>query len=286
MTLWEIYKKGLKILKQSNISDYKTDVLCIFQDVFKINRQNLIFCKNFEVADNKKINKFFKMLHKRKKNLPLQYILGYWYFMDIKLSVGKGVLIPRNDTEVLVTEGIKSVLNLKNPQIVDLCSGSGAIAIALERNLQNNPKITAIEISKKAFFYLEKNISLTKSAVIAINDNIFDFCQTFADDSIDLIICNPPYIPTKIIKKLAPEIQFEPQIALDGGIDGLDFYKLICKTWTKKLKPGGNFAFEIGIGQYIDITKILNNFGFFNIKIKKDINNIERVIIAEKSISE
>lgn len=228
------------------------------------------------------------MLYRRSKGEPVQYITGVCEFMGIKLRVGNGVLIPRDDSEVLVTESVK-ILNLKinegekdKPRIVDLCSGSGAIALSIAKFLNVNSDIYAIELSKVAFNYLKKNIKLNNIYIKPILGNIIDSFIQFDDNSIDVIISNPPYIPSKDIKNLDEEVKMEPLIALDGGPDGLEFYRIICSRWLTKIKDGGFIAVEIGINQGRQVKNIFSLNGLTNIKTYLDINGIPRVIIGYK----
>ena len=202
--------------------------------------------------------------------------------MELKFKVGEGVLIPREDTSVLVEESAIILSKKNSPCIADLCSGSGCVAISLDKKLNNNPQIYAVEISKKAFEYLNENIKDNKSSVVPVNADVFEVYKKFDDESLDAVVSNPPYIKNSEIKSLAEEVKKEPILAFSGGEDGLDFYKKICKFWVSKLKRGGMMAFEIGAGQAEDVKKIMKMNGFDEIKSFKDINEISRVLIGVK----
>ncbi len=281
MNFWEVYSKGKETLKNCGVESYQFDISLIFQKCFGVNRRQLFMNKD-NLVDPNKAQEFFAMVSKRTKNFPLQYILGSWEFMGFEFEVGEGALIPREDTEVLVKFSTRVLSKFLEPRIVDLCSGTGCIAISLEKFLKNNPKISAIELSEKAFEYLEKNIKKHKSKVTAINDDILVCHKNFENNSLYGIVSNPPYIPTYDIKSLQMEVKFEPKMALDGGADGLDFYKKICRLWIPKLKMGGVLAFEIGINQAEKVKHLMIYYGLKILGIEKDFGGIARVVLGTK----
>ena len=201
-----------------------------------------------------------EMIKRRLKNEPLQYILGSWSFCGIELLVGEGVLIPRDDTEVVLNLCLDFLKNKNIAKCVDLCSGSGAIALALERYAKAD--VTAVELSDKAFYFLEKNIK---------DSNI---------DALKVIVSNPPYIPSRELPTLQAEVQFEPSMALDGGDDGCDFYRAIVRDWSSKLKTGGALAFELGEGQADAVRAMMEGAGFTNIRTETDFGGTHRAIIG------
>ncbi len=280
-TLKKIYNYAQESLKNSGIEDFKTDAFLLMEHHFNISKLDFILNPEKPVSDED-YREFLSSLEKRKNRVPLQYILGSWNFMGINLKVGEGVLIPREDTSVLVDAVINKIHGLNNPKIIDLCSGSGCVAIALNKYLKTNPKIYAVELSKDAFKYLKENSKDCKS-VSPINDDIFRCYKDFDDDYFDVIVSNPPYIKKSEIGKLQPEVLNEPIAALDGGEDGLYFYENICKYWSAKLKTSGIIAFEIGFDEAEVVTKIMENNEFKNIRLIKDINNLPRVLLGEKA---
>ena len=280
MTFKQVFQLGKQTLKSNNVECYDSDALYLFEECFGLSRKDLIINGNLD-APEPEISLFLNMINKVISGIPVQYVTGKCRFMDINLNVGYGVLIPRDDTEILV-RGIKNRINIfNNLSIIDLCSGSGAIAIALEKIFYNS-NITAIEISKNAYRYLQENILLNKSNITAINQDIFKFYENIQNNSIDILASNPPYIPTKDLSSLSKFVKKEPEIALDGGELGMDFYYNICQKWTSKLKSGGLIAFEIGINQLENVCEILKSYGFKNITSDKDINNIPRAVFAIK----
>lgn len=281
MTWFEIYKKSENILKDEYEETYKDELYAILKYCFGMDKIKLFMKKNEPVDDSLK-KKIFDVIKLRMDHVPLQYILGHWYFMDLKFKVGEGVLIPREDTEVLATESLKYLKNIENPKIIDLCSGSGCVAISLKKHIGKKSEVYAIELSDIAFSYLQENIFLNKCEVNAINGDIFKIVGNFPDNFFDAVVSNPPYIKTEDMDFLQKEVKKEPGLALDGGEDGLYFYKNICKIWTPKVKNGGIIAFEVGINQAVDVKNIMESYELGSIKIFKDINNIDRVVIGKK----
>lgn len=224
-------------------------------------------------------DKAIAMARRRADGEPLQYVLGSWSFMGRDYRVGEGVLIPRDDTEVVVTEALRRVSHLPHPVIVDLCAGTGIIAITLAKELHT--AVTAVEKSDAAFPYLRQNIALHQADVNAIHADLRDCADDFADGSLDLIVSNPPYIRSDEIAGLQQEVQYEPRLALDGGTDGYDFYRMILSLWTKKLKPGGSIAFEIGEGQFETVASLLTEHGYTKIVGTPDIQGITRAVTAK-----
>lgn len=203
-------------------------------------------------------------------------------FFGINLKISKNLFIPRPETELLVEYIYKNYNQNFSGNIIDLCSGSGAIAISL-KNYFKNANTWAIEKSPKAFDYLIKNSKLNNTKINCILGDIFKKYLNFENNFFDIIISNPPYIKTNDINKLDKKVKFEPRMALDGGKDGLDFYKNIIKFWTSKLKKNAIIIFELGINQHKQVKKIIQDNNFCNIKILKDFSNIERIIIANKN---
>lgn len=279
MTLSEAYKEGLKILTKAKIDSAAFDNMSIFEYCFNLKRHDLSLYRE-NAAKGKPLEKFFSCIEERKQGKPLQYILGFWTFMGRKFIVGEGVLIPRDDTEVLVNKALDLVKNRKNPQVLDLCSGSGAVAILLADNLKT-AKIIAVEKSDEAIKYLKENIKINKVTNVTIKK--LDILQDDIPfkERFDLIVSNPPYIKSSEIKTLQKEVQFEPRLALDGGEDGLVFYRAIASIWKKCLKNSGSICVEIGMGQESEVSRIFEKEDFLNIKTLKDINGIDRVVYAD-----
>ena len=278
MTVGEAYRKTKDILTEAGFEAPAFEALCLTEKVFGFNRLALITKGEETVASEEKLAVLAELTEKRLNHEPLQYLLGKWSFMGIDLLVGEGVLVPRDDTEVVTSLCIDFLSGKENPSVIDLCAGSGAISLALEKYA--NCKVTAVELSDKAFSYLTQNIKLNNSAVNALNGDIFECHKDIADNSLDLIVSNPPYIKTADIASLQKEVQHEPAMALDGGESGLDFYRRIVPLWKSKLKAGGALAFELGEGQYDEVSRILADNDFGGITESIDFGGIQRAIIG------
>lgn len=278
MTVGEAYRKTKDILTEAGFEAPAFEALCLVEKVFGFNRLALITRGEETAATDEKLALLAELTEKRLSHEPLQYIIGKWSFMGIDLLVGEGVLVPRDDTEVVTSLCIDFLSGKENPSAIDLCAGSGAISLALEKYA--NCKVTAVELSDKAFSYLTQNIKLNNSAVNALNGDIFECHKDIADNSLDLIVSNPPYIKSADIAALQEEVQHEPVMALDGGESGLDFYRRIVPLWKSKLKAGGALAFELGEGQYDEVCRILADNGFGGITESIDFGGIQRAIIG------
>ncbi|MGN0460129.1 MAG: peptide chain release factor N(5)-glutamine methyltransferase [Ruminococcus sp.] len=248
----------------------------IIQFVTGLNSQEqlLNYRKDLSQNDEERIK---AVLSKRKDGYPLQYILGKWPFMGRDFSVGEGVLIPRDDTEVVVLSVIPYLKKKKPPRIIDLCSGSGIIAITLKCMFPQS-EVHALELSEKALPYLKRNIKNLAPDVILHQGDLNMLYKDFEDNFFDLVISNPPYIESDVIPTLQTEVQKEPDMALDGGTDGLDFYRSITEKWSKKLKQGGMMAFELGEGQFEPVKAMMEAQKFENIRPFLDLGNIHRAI--------
>lgn len=277
MTVNEIYQSGLKLLENNNIENSKFEAQSLLQKAFSLDRVGFIIHKT-DKADENCSHNFLNFIEKRISGEPLQYILGEWSFMGFDFKVGRGVLIPRDDTEVVVNLCIDFLKNRTDKKTVDLCSGSGAIAVALDKI--SGAKVTAVEIDKAAFSYLEKNVKENNSSVKPVMADALKICDTFADGELDLIVSNPPYIKSADIETLQKEVQLEPRLALDGGEDGCDFYREIVNRWSRKLKKGGALAFELGEGQADAVKALMTEQGFSDFKISLDFGGVQRAIIG------
>ena len=212
------------------------------------------------------------VLQRRLLGEPLQYILGEWTFFGRPFAVGEGVLIPRADTETLVETAISAAKPIKNPRIADLCAGSGCIAVTL--SLELGVRVDAYEKSDAAFSYLTKNIAKNGADVNAIQYDVLNA----PDKKYDLIVSNPPYLTKEDMANLQKEVSFEPEMALYGGDDGLDFYRAIAARWKDTLNPGGMLFYEVGAGQAEEVSAILAKNGFTGICTYKDLCGIIRVV--------
>lgn len=279
MTAAELYFHLRKVLEKNKIESSQFEAMCIVEHVFGEKLNKLLIDRN--AASEEQIVNVNNIVYRRCQGEPLQYLLGKWEFYGLELYVGEGVLIPRQDTETLVHAVTHSELP-ENPKILDLCSGSGCIAIALDLCIDKS-NVTAVEISEKAIGYLNKNKRFNGSEIRVVQGDVLEekTAEKFSD--IDVIVCNPPYLTAEDMQNLQKEVTFEPKKALFGGVDGLDFYRKITHIWKKTLKENGLIAFEIGMGQEDDVCKILENNGFTDIDTKPDLCGITRVVLGRLS---
>ncbi len=213
---------------------------------------------------------------------PLAYVLGQWEFYGLPLQVSRDVLIPRDDTCAVTALAIKQALFLgDSPRILDLCTGSGCIGLAIASRVKD-AKVTCADISKEAMAVAKKNISANKLSgrVSCVQADALGEPAPFLG-KFDLIVSNPPYITTEEMKQLPDSVKnFEPHLALHGGNDGLDFYRAISQNYSKALKPGGYLCFEFGMGQGDSVCSILQSNGYTVLERSRDYNDIERAVIA------
>ncbi len=273
--LKDTYLKLREILAQADIESPEYESRLIIENVTGMSRASQIANAEAEIKDEEKM---LQMAQKRAKHIPLQYILGSWSFMGFELKVGEGVLIPRDDTEVLVNLCLEYLKDIPNPKAIDLCAGSGAISLALSK--LGNADVTAVELSDKAYNFLLENIKNTD--IKPFKGDVLECYNSFAE-YYNLIASNPPYIKTGELKTLQTEVGYEPKMALDGGADGLDFYRAIIKNWTPRLKKGGAMAFELGEGQAAPVAEMLEQYGYKSIKTALDLGGTERAIIGTLS---
>ena len=277
MTIKQAITKGMIMLKSNNVESPKLKARLLLQYILDKPRQYII------VYDNKEIDKqqqwqYFVNIEKLTKGVPLQHITHRQEFMKMDFFVDENVLIPRPDTEILVEEVIKIARKYNSPRILDLCTGSGAIAISLKKFVPN-ADITAVDISEKALEIAQRNAKKLETKINFLKSDLFDKLD---NKKFDIIVSNPPYIRKDEIKKLSEEVQKEPKIALDGGEDGLDFYRIITEQAINYLKTGSFLCFEIGYNQKNDVIKIIEDEqNYKNTYCKKDLYGNDRIIITQ-----
>lgn len=278
MTIKETLRKGIIELKVNNIQEPSLKARLLLQYILNKPRQYLIVYDNEQLTLRQEVN-FFKGIKKLSKGIPLQHITHSQEFMKMTFYVNEDVLIPRPDTEVLVEEVIKIAKKINAKKILDLCTGSGAIAVALAKYIEDS-QITAVDISNKAINVAKLNAknNNVENQITFVESDLF---KQLPKEKYDIIVSNPPYIKKEIIKSLEKEVQKEPQIALDGGYDGLDFYRKIINKADEYLKFNGYICLEIGYDQKEDVLELLKNEGkYVDTSCKKDLFDNDRVIIA------
>ena len=280
MTINDLYRTGIDILKSNNIEDPEFDARCLIEASLNIDTTRFFMIRSQKAEDQ--IQKIYLNLIERRKNgEPLQYILGKWAFMDNEFFVGEGVLIPRPETEMLVELAKDFLVANRTPVIVDFCSGSGCIAISIAK-LFPKARVYAVEKYDEAFSYLKRNITLNGiDNVFAVKGDIFDK-NVIGGIIPDLIVSNPPYIISKEIKSLSDEVRNEPVTALDGGNDGYDFYRILADFWLKEYLQNGTAMFvECGETQG-DYIKALFSKYCDKCEVLYDFNGLQRIVTAFK----
>ena len=277
-------KEALKALKfkLSDVDDGELEARYILEKVSNIPYSQMLFKGDDELTVSK-YNDAITMADRRLSGEPIQYILGSWDFMDFTFQVGEGVLIPRPETEILVEYILEKIKDIKEPVVYDLCSGSGCIGLSIAA-LHKGAKVYLVEKSDKALTFLKAN---NKSICAELNNTTViqgDILKTDDFDYLpkaDVIVSNPPYIKSEEIPTLQSEVLREPVMALDGGADGLIFYRVLVNEWSKKLKDSGFMAFECGEDQAQDISELFSKINFDS-EVVYDYNNIQRIVIGKE----
>ena len=279
MTIRELLNQGIIMLKNEKIDSPKTKARLILESTLNKSREYLIIYDKNEVTSAQR-DHYIKKIKRVILGEPVQYITGLQEFMKLNFFVTKDVLIPRQDTEVLVEEVIKIAKDIPNPVILDLCTGSGAIAVSLAKYIPNS-KIYGIDISEKALEVAKKNAEFN-GVKNSIEFRVSDLFNKIRNQKFDIIVSNPPYIKKEDIKLLPKDVQKEPKIALDGGTDGLAFYSRIAKSAYKHLRRGGYLCLEIGYNQKLQVKKIIEGQKrYINFYCKKDLCENDRVVITQ-----
>ncbi len=280
VTLNALYRQGKAIIEKAGLSSPAFDAMCLLEPVFGITDRTELIMRGNETAEAECAEKYIALCNER-LHRPLQYILGKWEFCGMELECGEGVLVPREDTVALVECAAEALKDVENPEILDLCAGTGAVGLGVCK-LLGKGHCTCVELSEKALPYLFSNIkshgngdvAAVKYDVLTAPDNQFA--------PVDAIVSNPPYIATSVLPTLDRDVGKEPQMALDGGEDGLTFYRAIVHNWFPLLKPGGILAVEIGYDQKDSVTKLFENAKMAQIRAVRDVNENYRAIIGTK----
>lgn len=269
------FATALKILKNAGIDDALLNARLLF--TFITNKDHRTIGQNEEISETEQ-KQLIDACRCRGLHQPLQYILGSWQFMNLELKVGKGVLIPRADSECVCIAAIEKLKNINQPVVYDLCAGSGALGLAIKEFVPK-AQVKAVELSDDAYVYLKHNAG---NKIQTVKADVLNYYQLLSKNSIDLIISNPPYIGAQEMEALQPELAFEPAIALTDGKDGLSFYRAIAKNYYSSVSKNGWLVFEIGYTQAQAVTEICIAAGWKNISVQNDVENRPRVITAHK----
>lgn len=280
MKIKELINLGINELNINKIDEASLKVRILLSHILGQNKEYLIIHSEDEI-NTINTKKYLIGIDCLKKSMPIQYITNTQEFMGFKFYVDENVLIPQPDTEILVEEVLDIIKIIKDKkkekiQILDLCTGSGAIGISLSKNFANDVIVTCSDISKEALKIVELNSTKNSVNIKIVQSDIFKNIQ----NKFDIIVCNPPYIESDIIKTLPKEVQNEPVLALNGGKDGLDFYRIIIKEAKNHLNKDGYLALEIGFNQKEKVKKLLKDNNYQNIYSKKDLGGNDRIIIS------
>ena len=279
MKINEVIRKGMIKLKTNGVDEPNLKARLLMQYILNKPRQYLLVYDN-EILSLRQEVDYFKCIKKLIQGIPLQHITHQQEFMKLSFYVDENVLIPRADTEILVEEVISIAKKINAKKILDLCTGSGAIAIALATYIKDS-KITALDISKKALDIAKLNSKKNnvEDRITFVNSNMF---EQLKQEKYDIIVSNPPYIKRSIIEKLDKEVQKEPYIALNGGEDGLDFYKIIIKEGYQYLKYKGYLCLEIGYDQKDEVIDLIKKEQkYIDTYAKKDLYDNDRIVITK-----
>ena len=291
-TFHELLTQGTQLLMDAGIEEARLDAWLLLEYTADISRAWYYAHPESEVNEEI-VSEYLSLCQKRAEHIPLQHLTHQACFMGYDFYVDERVLVPRQDTEVLAEEALQQLRNMRNPRILDMCTGSGCLLLSL---LMEIPDATGIgvDISEAALAVAErnrKNLELEKRAVLVQSDTFSgDYFQKNSGNislEYDMLISNPPYIPTEDIGKLMEEVRFhDPVLALDGREDGLYFYRRITEQAGKYLKPGGWLMYEIGCEQGADVSAIMQGEGFAEVAVKKDLAGLDRVVIGKKQMQE
>ncbi len=296
MTYAKALAEATTRLTTAGIAEAKNDAWLLLEYVAGIDR-NFYFMHSSDEIDLVVRKKYWECIAKREKRVPLQHITGETVFMGLPFKVNENVLCPRQDTETLVEEALSKIKELsfeKNRiSILDMCTGSGCIAISLcklagdylkKNNSDVKTDFSAVDLSENALEIARENKKINDADIEFIKSDLFT-CFDGKKDVFDVIVSNPPYINSDVIPTLMPEVKdHEPKLALDGGVDGLVFYRDIVANSIRCLKNGGWLLFEIGYDQGQSVSSMMKNAGFIDVIVIKDLSGNDRVVRGQKNV--
>ena len=279
----DVYLKARKELRSAGVAAHDLEARLIVSNATGKTREELVSASNVFLTNVEILKKVDNMVDRRKTGEPVAYIVGEWEFYSIPLIVNTSVLIPRTDTEVLAGAAINILRQNDDPKrVLDLCTGCGCIGLAIAANVPNC-RVVLADKSENALAVCRANMlktNLSKMTMAVAVDALA--LPPAMMGTFDMIVCNPPYIPTSQIDSLDNSVRdYEPAIALDGGDDGLKFFRAITASWASVLRSGGHLAYECGIGQAEILSGILKENGFGSIETYTDSLDIERVVIGQ-----
>lgn len=279
MTLEEAYRLGSTALDEAGISDAGTDAWILLEHVTGVSRTRYYVNPRQSLSEDEE-KSYLSYIEKRKKRTPVQHLTGVQEFMGLEFLVNEHVLIPRQDTEVLVETVWKDLES--GMRVLDMCTGSGCILISLMKRMQtvsgeDGIHGVGVDLSREALQVAEANASKQNVGAVFVESDLFEQVE----GTYDIIVSNPPYIRTSVINELQEEVKLhDPYTALDGKEDGLFFYREIIKKSKEYLKKGGRLYFEIGHDQGEDVKKLMEEAGFTQVTVKKDLAGLDRVVFG------
>ncbi|MDD6480715.1 MAG: peptide chain release factor N(5)-glutamine methyltransferase [Lachnospiraceae bacterium] len=275
MTYRKAFSLGESVLEKANIADAKNDAWLLLAMACKVDH-TFYYMHVDEEMPEEQAHEYEVLIRKRAEHVPLQYITGEQEFMGLNFNVNSNVLIPRQDTETLVEEALK--VAKPGMKILDMCTGSGCVLISIMKNVHGVEGF-GYDISKQAINVAKDNAKLNDVSAVFERSNLF---EDVMDEHFDMIVSNPPYIKTAEIAELMPEVaEFEPIEALDGKEDGLYFYREIIEKCVDYLTDEGYLLFEIGYDQADDVSAMLKNAGFLDVRVQKDLAGNDRVVMGQ-----
>lgn len=281
VSLKQVLKNAEIIFTEKNIPDPKNEAFYLLNAHIPCTRGEILLDVKREV-DPTAIDRYMMDVSKRVNGMPLQYLIGKWEFYGLEFLTLPGVLIPRSDTELLIDYAKPILEQMERPRILDLCCGSGCIGLTLAK-LIPQLDVTLFDISATAIHATKRNADLhqvSDRCHIVQGDVLLGATNYFPDNMFDMILSNPPYIKTDDLSTLSKEVLCEPIQALDGGLDGLTFYRAIADTWTSVLKDKGHLVLEAGYDTTKDVASLLADYPFTHIQTHKDLGGNPRMITA------
>lgn len=281
MTYRQILQEAIRKLQKAEIEEADNDAWILMSEAFNISRTDYFMKSGDECTDNARTELFDSMIERRVRREPLQYITGHAYFMGYEFRVTPDVLIPRFDTEILVDKSLEYASD--GMKVLDMCTGSGCIAVSYALQCRergyDNVAVNAVDISSAALSVAADNAMRAGVDINYIRSDMF----TGVSGMYDMILSNPPYIPTRDIEELEPEVRTsEPVGALDGHEDGLFFYRILAAESPSHLKAGGRLIMEIGYNQADDVCSLLEQNKFADIEVIKDLAGHDRVVCGRR----
>lgn len=275
-TIFEGYNECKKQLAEADIPDCVFEAKQIIKHVTGYTNAQILANYNRPLSQFQE-DLLTVIIKQRLVHYPLQYIIGRWSFFGHEFFVGPGVLIPRADTETVMDVCMEYLAGDKEYKVLDLCAGTGCIGISIAAE-RENAKVTLVEKYSEALTYLNKNVEHNGVGVEVVQGDVLEGCAS--DKKYDLIVSNPPYITDGDMKTLQAEVQQEPETALAGGKDGLDFYRAIIENYKESLCSGGKLVFEVGVNQASAVALMMTAAGFMNVDTRADMNDIDRVVFG------